>query len=180
MFTAYLNNGTIENKSFNNINDLNDIIRLETSDVAPVSIDFITGNIMVNNTIQTRINQYFAPNAKPIQYRKVVNYVGVYDYQYVLDNASDCKEKELLRNLLNNMDLSEEEIINVQKFVEEFYGEIPFKDYEEQTIGYEYTIGNTKTKIEVTSNQEIQAVTAKITVTDLISEEKQNRYVRLY
>lgn len=180
MFTAYLKNGEIENKSFANINDINDIERLETNDVALVTIDFISGNIMLNNTLQSRISQYFAPNAKPIQYRKVVNFVGVYDYQYVINNGIDCEEKELLKQFLNNIDIGEQQIVRVQKYVEDFYGCIPYKDYEEQTIGYEYTLENSKTKIEITSNQEIQAVSAKITVTDLMTQQKQVRYIRLF
>lgn len=139
-FKATLSNNQTETQSFHNISNLYDITVLETEDVAPLKIDFATGEISINNTIQTRISEYFYPYAKPIQYRKV-------SHDIILVELGDI------------------EITN---------------EWEEQYIGYEYTANHIKTKLELCSNTEIQAISVMITITDLVTEEKTNKVMRLY
>lgn len=139
-FKAILRNNQTETKSFHNIEDIYDITVLETDDVAPLKIDFTTGEISINNTVQTRISQYFYSNAKPIQYRKV-------SHDIILKELNDI------------------EIVH---------------EWEEQYLGYEYTVGDIKTKIELVSNTEIQSIAAYITITDLETEQKNNQVIRLY
>lgn len=53
------------------------------------------------------------------------------------------------------------------------------ESYEEQYIGYEYTVDNDKVKIEIYSNIEIKCVAAMITTTDLRTNQKSERHMRL-
>ena len=136
MFKATLKNNTIETTTFRNIENIYDIVRLETEDVVPVVIDFTTGVIEVNHKVSPYISDYFKAGAKPIQYRK-----GYQDFNKSM------------------------EVIN---------------EFEEQTVGYEYTGHFVKTKIEIVSNTEIKSVAAFIERTNLETQIKENNVVRLY
>lgn len=83
-FIATLNNGTIESKSFKNIDDIYQIQTLETDDFAHVRIDFETGEIFVEGGCVKALREYFMPHAKPIQYKKVVQDINMAQLDEVL------------------------------------------------------------------------------------------------
>lgn len=178
-FKAHLSNGDIETKSFHNIKDLSQIERLETNDVAPVLIDFAAGEIFVNHVTSNRLVQYFMPNAKPIQYRKVMEEVGLIDYEALYEEAkiSAPDKVYLFENALRNPTQETYDLLNT--YCSSLCDTIPTKKHEEQTIGYEYTNNNQKIKIEVTSSLELRSVVAHVTLTDLNTKQKTDSYMRL-
>lgn len=178
-FKAYLSNGVIETKSFHNIKDLSEITRLETSDVAPVLVDFTTGEIFVNHKIAHRLAQCFMPAAKPIQYRKVMEEVGIIDYEALYEEAkiSAPDKVYLFENALKNPTQETYDLLNT--YCCSLCETIPTKKHEEQTIGYEYTNNTQKIKIEVTSSLELKSVVAHVTLTDLNTKQKTDSYIRL-
>lgn len=137
-FIATLKNNQIETQSFHNIGDIYEIITLETNDITPIKVDFTTGEIFINNVLQNRLETFFMPHAKPIQYRRVVQEINMGQLDEVL-----C-------------------------------------EWEEQFLGYEYTQVDKKVKIEICSNTEINSIAAYITITDLLTSQKENRVIRLY
>lgn len=150
-FKATLANNQIETKTFHNIDNIYDIIALETGDVAPLKIDFTTGEISINNTVQTRIGQFFSAYAKPIQYTKATQFINATLAATALQQVYDIEEVEVKHTFCQTV------------------------------IGYEYVVNNIKTKIELESDTEIQAITAMVTTTDLTTEEKYpTQYMRLY
>lgn len=179
-FTAILKNNITESKSFKNIEDLSAIATLLSEDVAPISIDFLTGVIKINHKIATRLEAYFAPNPKPIQYRKVSEEIGLIDYETHYEEAKKSAQDKvyLFENALTNPTQENYEKLNA--YCSSLYESIPTKSYEEQTIGYEYSCAAQKTKIEITSSKELNSIVAHITITDLMTKQKHDSYMRLF
>lgn len=178
-FKAYLENSFIEEKSFHNIKDLSQITRLECNDIAPILINFETGEIFVKNKLVVRLAEHFMAHAKPIQYRKVIEEIGLYDYEKLYENAIlNAPDKVyLFEEALRNP--TQKAYENLNAYCSTLFDSIPTKAYEEQTIGYEYTRATQKTKIEITTNLQTRGVVGHVTLTDLVTKQKKDSYMRL-
>lgn len=180
-YQLYLNHELIPNPNFKTIN-LVDVTKLTTEDVVPVEIDLVTGDIFINHEPVRRIREYLAPGAKPIQYRRVVSVLGVYDFK-AIKRVVDSQYHELLTKAEEGEALTIEELESLEQICRAIAGELPQHNYEEQILGYEYTVGDMKTKLEIISNNEpeVMSVVAKITLTDLTARETYEPiYKRLY
>lgn len=180
-YQLYLNHELIPNPNFKEIN-LADVTKLTTTDVIPVEIDLVTGAILINHEPVRRITEYLAPGAKPIQYRRVTSVLGIYDFK-AIKRVDDSAYHDLLTKAEAGEMLTTQELDLLVKVCQEIAGELPQHDYEEQIIGYEYTVGDTKTKLEIISNSEpeVMSVVAKITLTDLTARTTyEPMYKRLY
>lgn len=180
-YQLYLNHELIPNPNFKEIN-LAEVTKLTTADVVPVEIDLLTGDILINGEPVRRIREYLAPHAKPIQYRRVISVVGIYDFKLIRQVAAP-EYYDLLTKADLAEDLTDEEVDLLLEVCKEIAGEVPQHEYEEQVIGYEYTVGDTKTKLEIVSNSEaeVMSVVAKITQTDLTARVTHEPiYKRLY
>lgn len=179
-----MNNGEAFTDNFREI-DMNNIKTLSTDTVANLSIDMNNGNVMINGELVTRnqvFNHYNKGPYKPIQYRKVVNYIGMYDFdnlQVELEKKDKTPEIHYILELLKkrlDMTITESEMNVLAKFVFDYTGQIPFREFEVQTIGYSYNFNNKKVQVEFTADPEIDSIMMTETVTDLIEEKKEAPY----
>lgn len=177
-FIAILKDNTIENETFRNIQDLNSIKKLICEDVVPVEIDFETGIITLNHQPITRLEALFSPDSKPIQYRKVVEKIGVLDYEKLYEttkvNAPDklyLFEEAFLRP-------TDQAYENLNDYCMSVLNNLPTLILEEQVIGYEYSCSNQKVKIEIINNARQNTVMAHITLTNLETKQKKENYMR--
>lgn len=181
-YQVEVNHKLIPNPNFKELT-LQDITKLYTEDVAPLEIDFTTGEIKLNGEPVRRLYEYFKAYAKPIQYRKVINVIGVYDFKSIREVVEDENHKALLSRAEAFEALNEEETALLLKICQEVAGELPQASYEEQIIGYEYTENDEKVKIELISNkeQDVFSIVAKITITDLVNRiQHEPSFKRLY
>ena len=188
MWKAIMTNGEVHTDDFRGV-DMESIKTLSTSTVGSLEISIQNGNIFVNNELITRgqvMNHYNKGPYKPIQYRKVVNLIGMFDFDKLkeeLEAAEQTPEFTYILELNSKRaagTITENEMQSFGIFIAKYTGQLPFREFEVQTLGYSYQFDNQKVQVEFESNPEIESIVMKTVITDLIQQKKMDpQYIRL-
>lgn len=182
-WTVKMKDNSIHSEDFRSLN-MKEINILSSNTVNNLEIDMNNGNVFINKELITRtqvMNHYNKGPYKPIQFRKVVNIIGMYDWGTLESEMKDIESPtskhvlSLISKMKDNT-ITEQEMMNLAECAGKHTNSIPFKEFEVQTIGYSYNFNNKKVQIEFTLDPEIQAIMMTQNVTDLISETKEVPY----